>query len=67
MIKQRAVLLDTEAVAVHMGVPPGTIRYWASVDHWRPYGTRRKRQWNLWDAEDSYKRRRHAEDRPACA
>jgi hypothetical protein len=66
MIKQRAVLLDTAAVAVHYGVAVGTVRYWASVDHWHPYGSRRKRQWNLWDAQASYERR-HTESDDACA
>lgn len=69
MLKQRAILVDTAAAAHHFDVPTGTIRYWASVDHWHPYGTRRRRLWNLWDAESSYQTRhpRHAEDPADCA
>ena len=65
MIKRRAVLLDTAAIARHYGVAPGTVRWWAHMDRWHPYGTRRYRLWNLWDAQASYDRR-HAGDREAC-
>lgn len=69
MIKRRAVLLDVEAIAIHFGVARGTVRRWASLDGWHPYGTRRFRHWNLWDAQVSYDRRhpRHAEVDAACA
>lgn len=52
------VLVDTEALAVHHGVAPGTIRRWASEDHWRPYGTRRYRLWSMDDAAESARKRR---------
>lgn len=67
MIKRRLMLLDTEAIAGHYGVATGTIRRWASQDHWHPYGTRRYRQWSLWDAQDSYDRRHTDNDTAACA
>lgn len=57
MIKQRKILVDTGAMAARFEVAPGTVRYWASQDHWTPYGTRRHRLWNLADAQASYDRR----------
>lgn len=60
MTKPRLRLLDTEAIAVHYRVAPGTIRRWACQDRWRAYGTRRHRLWNLRDAQQSYERRRVA-------
>ncbi|HVM13622.1 MAG TPA: hypothetical protein VM287_04750 [Egibacteraceae bacterium] len=57
MTKPRLRLLDTEAIAYHFRVAPGTIRRWASEDHWHPYGTRRRRLWSLADAQASAERR----------
>ncbi|WP_199444470.1 hypothetical protein [Umezawaea beigongshangensis] len=37
MIKPRKRLVDDEALAVHFGVPRGTIRYWASKYSWTRY------------------------------
>lgn len=61
------VLVDTEAIACHIGVPAGTIRRWAHEDGWPPHGTRRFRKWNLWDAEKSWADRhaRHADQQVA--
>lgn len=47
MIKPRKRLVDTEAVAAHYRVAPGTVRSWASRYGWTPYGTRRARLWDL--------------------
>ena len=58
MIKPRLRLLDTEAIAHHFQVAPGTIRRWASEDGWHPYGTRKARLWSLADAQASHDRRR---------
>lgn len=63
MIKPRLRLLDTEALALHHGVAPGTIRRWACEDRWHPYGTRRHRQWDMAAAQRSYERR-HTEGPP---
>ncbi|NUT53695.1 MAG: hypothetical protein HOV94_41360 [Saccharothrix sp.] len=60
MIKPRVRLLDTEAIALHYGVAPGTVRRWASQDRWHPYGTRRTRRWDLNQAQQSYDRRHPA-------
>ncbi|WP_116042306.1 hypothetical protein [Amycolatopsis palatopharyngis] len=57
MIKPRLRLADTAAIASLFRVAPGTVRYWASVDRWTPYGTRRHRQWNLLEAQASYDQR----------
>lgn len=57
MMTQSLLLLDTEAIAWHYAVAPGTIRYWASQDHWHTYGTRRHRLWNLRQAQTSYEQR----------
>lgn len=57
MIKPRLRLLDVEAIAKHYGVAEGTIRRWASEDHWHPYGTRRHRLWDLTQAQRSYEQR----------
>jgi hypothetical protein len=51
------ILTDTEALAVHHGVAPGTIRRWASEDRWTPYGTRRHRLWSMDDAQASARKR----------
>lgn len=68
MIKARLRLIDTEAIALHFKVAPGTVRRWASEDGWHPYGTRRFRLWSLADAQRSAdKRRQTKEDQaPAC-
>lgn len=58
MLKPRLRLLDTEALAFHHQVAPGTIRRWASEDRWHPYGTRRHRLWSMADAEASATRRK---------
>lgn len=50
-------LADTAAIAAGFRVAPGTVRYWASTDHWTPYGTRRNRLWNLAEVQASYDRR----------
>lgn len=57
MIKPRLRLLDVEAIARHYGVAEGTIRRWAHEDRWQPYGTRRRRLWNLTEVQRSYVRR----------
>ncbi|RKT49299.1 hypothetical protein [Saccharothrix australiensis] len=62
MIKARLRLLDTEAIAHHYGVAPGTIRRWASEDGWHAYGTRRTRTWDLSQAQASYDKRHPPED-----
>lgn len=56
-MKPRLRLLDTEAIALHYKVAPGSIRRWASEDGWHRYGTRRHRLWSLADAQASYERR----------
>lgn len=66
VIKPRLRLADTEAIAHHYNVAIGTVRRWASEDHWHPYGTRRARLWSLAEAQASYQRRRRAEDDVAC-
>lgn len=58
MIKPRLRLVDTETIATWCDVAPGTIRRWASQDHWHPYGTRRHRLWNLAEATTSWRKRR---------
>lgn len=58
VIKPRLRLVDTEALAVHFKVAPGTIRRWASQDRWHPYGTRAGRLWNITSAQRSYDKRR---------
>jgi len=57
MIKSRLRLLDTEALALHHGVAPGSIRRWASEDGWHRYGTRRHRLWSMAEAHESAARR----------
>lgn len=57
VVEPLVVLTDTEALAVHHGVAPGTIRRWASEDGWRPYGTRRHRLWSMDDAAASARKR----------
>lgn len=67
MIKQRLRLLDTEAIAMHYGVAPGTIRRWAHDGHWTPYGTRRHRLWNLTEIE-AWRQNQHSQkDQGTCA
>jgi uncharacterized protein YjcR len=51
------ILVDARVVAVHYGVAAGTVRRWASEDHWTPYGDRRHRLWDLREAQASYERR----------
>jgi uncharacterized protein YjcR len=65
--KQRLVLLDTEAIAHHFKVAPGTIRRWASQDQWHPYGTRRHRTWSLWEAQASWEHRHSRDQTETCA
>lgn len=67
MIKPRLRLLDTEAIAVHYGVAPGSIRRWASQDGWHRYGTRRHRLWSLADAQASAEKRRAEDQSETCA
>lgn len=67
MIKQRLRLLDTEAIALHYQVAPGTIRRWASEDHWHRYGTRRHRLWSMTDAQQSWTRRNTPNEDQTCA
>lgn len=55
---QAPILVDTEALAVYLGVPVGTIRYWAHTDRWTPHGTTRTRRWELDQARTSYRTRR---------
>jgi hypothetical protein len=62
VIKSRKILLDTEALAVRFRVAPGTVRYWASMDEWTAYGTRRHRLWNLAEAQASYDKRHPEEE-----
>lgn len=70
MMKQRLKLLDTEAIALFYGVAPGTIRRWAHLGRWTPYGSRRNRQWNLIEIE-AWRRgeeeARHERERGSCA
>jgi hypothetical protein len=68
MTKARLRLLDTEAIAWHYGVAPGTVRRWACQAKWRPYGSRKHRLWNLTEV-DAWKREqgRLAHDRDTCA
>jgi len=35
-------------------VPVGTLRYWASTEHWTPHGTRHARRWSLDQARATY-------------
>ncbi|MBW0088251.1 hypothetical protein I4I73_03350 [Pseudonocardia sp. KRD-184] len=71
MNKPRLCLLDTEAIAFHYSVAPGTVRRWASEEGWHRYGTRRHRLWSLAQAQQSVdereERRRRAEEKAACA
>lgn len=67
MMKQRLRLLDTEAIAVHYKVAPGSIRRWASEDVWHRYGTRRHRLWSLDEAQMSYERRQPPKEGESCA
>jgi uncharacterized protein YjcR len=67
MMKPRLRLLDTEALAFHFGVAPGTIRRWASEDHWHPYGTRRHRQWSVAAAQKSRDDRNTPNETRDCA
>lgn len=67
MIKPRLRLLDTEAIAHHFHVAPGTIRRWASEDQWHRYGTRRNRLWSLADAQRSWERRNTSNEDTTCA
>jgi 23S rRNA G2445 N2-methylase RlmL len=66
MMKPRLRLLDTEALALHHKVAPGTIRRWASEDGWHRYGTRRHRLWSMADAQASQDKRR-ADEGADCA
>jgi uncharacterized protein YjcR len=67
VIKPRHRWLDTEALALHYGVPQGTLRRWAHEDGWTPHGGRRTRQWDMDQVQASYDRRRHATGQAACA
>lgn len=67
MTKARLRLLDTEALAHHHGVAPGTIRRWASEGRWHPYGTRRDRLWSMAEAEAYLKRRQTPHEEQTCA
>lgn len=67
MIKARLRLLDTEALAHHHGVAPGTIRRWASEDRWHRYGTRRHRLWSMAEAGASWERRQPPIEGQTCA
>lgn len=67
MNKPRLRLVDTEALAVHYGVAPGTIRRWASEDRWHPYGTRRFRTWSMTDAQQSWETRNRPTQTRDCA
>ena len=67
MMKQRLRLLDTEAIALHYNVAPGTVRRWASEDRWHRYGTRRHRTWSIADAQRSYERRQPPMEGSGCA
>lgn len=51
------ILLDTQAIAVHYRVARGTVGRWASEDRWVKYGTRRRRLFDLREAQASYDRR----------
>ena len=53
MIEQKLRLLDTEAIAVHYGVAPGTVRSWASRYRWSAYGSVRNRLWSLTEAQST--------------
>jgi hypothetical protein len=53
----RLRLLDTEAIALHYKVARGSVSRWASEDRWHPYGTRRRRLWDLAEAQASYEKR----------
>jgi hypothetical protein len=67
VIKPRLRLLDTEAIAHHFKVATGTIRRWASEDHWHAYGPPRTRQWDLAEAQRSYEKRRRELDKPVTS
>jgi 23S rRNA G2445 N2-methylase RlmL len=67
VIRPRLRLLDTEALAHHHKVAPGTIRRWASEDHWHPYGTRRFRLWSMADAQRSAEKRQPPNEGSDCA
>lgn len=67
MTARRPILASAGDIAVHFRIPVGTIRRWAHEDGWQPHGTRRTRQWDLRDAQDSYDRRHTAKDQAACA
>lgn len=49
----RPILVDYEALAVHLRVPVGTLRRWRSEDGWTAYGTDRARRWDLNEATAS--------------
>jgi uncharacterized protein YjcR len=67
VIKPRLRLLDTEALAHHHHVAPGTIRRWAHEDGWHPYGTRRFRLWSMAEAKASAEKRQPPNEGSDCA
>jgi 23S rRNA G2445 N2-methylase RlmL len=67
VIKPRLRLLDTEALALHHKVAPGTIRRWASEDAWHRYGTRRHRLWSMAEAQRSARNRQPPNGGADCA
>lgn len=67
MMKPRLRLVDTEALAHHHKVAPGTIRRWASEDGWHRYGTRHHRLWSMAEAAKSWERRQPPKEGATCA
>ncbi|MCD2193494.1 hypothetical protein LQ327_08875 [Actinomycetospora endophytica] len=50
-------MVDPEALAVHIGVPVGTIYRWAHEDGWQKFGRDRRRLYRIADAEASADKR----------
>lgn len=54
------ILVTTADLATLLHVAAGTVRRWASEDHWTAYGTRRNRLWDWNEAQESSDRRASA-------
>lgn len=51
------VLISTKAIAARYGVPVASIRRWASVAQWTPYGNSRVRRWDDRQVQQTYRER----------